>query len=89
MRAMLAAGKSMNLVMDVKEDDLRKLDIPVCGVAGEKDPERKFVERMQGVVPDFSFTIVPGKDHDGMFTDKIYHDTTVAFVKRVGNTGAG
>ena len=40
--------------------------VPVCGIAGEKDGERKHLERMQGVVPGYTLTIIPKAGHDGV-----------------------
>ena len=82
-RAVLAAGRSMESVIDVDESDLRALRVPVHGIVGEKDEERRYVERMRGVVPDFTMAIIPGKGHDASFTDPLWHSETVDFFKRV------
>ena len=51
----------MHEVLEVSEDDLRSLQIPVHAIVGELDPEKIYLERMRDVVPDFSLTVIPGK----------------------------
>ena len=44
----------------VTEDDLRAIQMPVLGVAGEFDIERPMLERMRGVAPDFTVVVLEG-----------------------------
>ena len=60
-RALLVAADAMHEVLEVSEDDLRSLQIPVHAIVGELDPEKRYLDRMSDVVPDFSLTVVPGK----------------------------
>ena len=60
-RALLVAAEAMHEVLEVSEDDLRSLQIPVHAIVGELDPEKIYLERMRDVVPDFSLTVIPGK----------------------------
>lgn len=50
-------------IKGVTEAELRALEIPVSGLMGELDPERKYLERLLDIMPGFRFTIIPGADH--------------------------
>jgi pimeloyl-ACP methyl ester carboxylesterase len=49
----------------VTEDEVRALQVPTLGVAGEHDPERPMLERMQGVAPEFTLIVLDGLGHGG------------------------
>jgi pimeloyl-ACP methyl ester carboxylesterase len=49
----------------VTEDELRAIQVPVLGVTGEFDIERPMLERMRGVVPDFTMIVLEGLGHSG------------------------
>jgi pimeloyl-ACP methyl ester carboxylesterase len=49
----------------VTEAEVRALQVPMLGVAGEHDPERPMLERMQGVAPDFTLVVLEGLGHGG------------------------
>lgn len=63
--AFQAIVASMPEVIDVPEADLTHLNVPVLGLAGSEDPERATIERLQGLLPDFSLKILPETDHPG------------------------
>lgn len=84
-RALLVAAEAMHEVLEVSEDDLRSLQIPVHAIVGELDPEKIYLERMRDVVPDFSLTVIPGRNHDATFLDPLWSESTVEFIKRVGS----
>ena len=52
-------------VIDVPEAALTHLNVPVFGLAGSEDPERATIERLEGLLPDFSLEILPETDHPG------------------------
>ncbi len=56
---------SMPEVIDVPSAAMTHLTAPVFGVAGSEDPERATIERLAGLVPEFSFEILPETDHPG------------------------
>ena len=47
----------------VTEEELRALNLPATGVMGERDPEKKYLERLVGIVPGFRLYVIPGADH--------------------------
>jgi pimeloyl-ACP methyl ester carboxylesterase len=49
----------------VVEQELRSIQAPVLGITGEHDRERPMLERMQGVVPDFTMVVLAGLGHTG------------------------
>ena len=59
-RALLAAAEAMEEIIEVSEDDLKALRIPVHAIVGELDPEKEYLDRMSGVVPDFRMTVISG-----------------------------
>eukprot|EP00164_Ancoracysta_twista_P012663 GFYU01019945.1.p1 GENE.GFYU01019945.1~~GFYU01019945.1.p1 ORF type:complete len:281 (-),score=28.22 GFYU01019945.1:56-898(-) len=78
-----ATMEMMNEIIGIPEEDMRAIAVPVCGIMGEKDPERHYSERMQGVVTDFSLTIIQGCDHMTAPDDPMYNATVVQFLARV------
>ncbi len=62
----------------VTEAELRATRVPMLGVAGEHDGERPMLERMQGVVPDFTLRVLPGLGHGGPdFFNTLAHEAVV------------
>jgi len=49
----------------VTEEEVRALQVPILGIAGEHDPERPMLERMRGVAPDFMLVVLEGLGHGG------------------------
>jgi pimeloyl-ACP methyl ester carboxylesterase len=49
----------------VTEPELRSIQAPVLGITGEHDIERAMLERMKGVVPQFTMSILAGLGHTG------------------------
>ena len=49
----------------VTEKEVRAIQAPMLGVAGELDAERPMLERMQGVAPDFTLIVLEGLGHGG------------------------
>ena len=47
----------------VQEPELRRIAIPVCAVAGSRDPFRPSAGRPIGRLPDGQVVVVPGTDH--------------------------
>ncbi|GMI28788.1 hypothetical protein TrCOL_g2185 [Triparma columacea] len=80
--AAIALVNSMGALVPVPEDDMRAIEVPVCGIAAEKDQERVFLERMKGVVPDYTHTVIPKAGHENAPKHLLYKETIVAHVKR-------
>ncbi|MCH2184557.1 alpha/beta hydrolase [Myxococcota bacterium] len=58
----------MRDIINLSEEDVRKIDIPVLAICGENDVERSNLEKLVGVVSDISFKLLLGRDH--MDTDE-------------------
>ena len=56
----MAVSEAMQEIIEVSEDELRALRIPVHAIVGELDPEKRYLDRMSEVVSDFSMTVIPG-----------------------------
>ena len=61
--ALVAVAKSMGNIIDLSSQQLSDIQIPVLGIAGENDRERGNLEKMVGVVPNFTMKVLPGRDH--------------------------
>ena len=80
--AMIPVGQAMNSLIDIPEEQMNTLHIPVAGIVGELDSERQYVERMGKVLSDFQLTVLPGLDHDATYMDKTYVTTYLDFLVR-------
>jgi pimeloyl-ACP methyl ester carboxylesterase len=49
----------------VTEDEVRGIEVPMLGIAGEHDAERPMLERMVGVALDFTMVVLEGLGHGG------------------------
>lgn len=63
--ALQAIVASMREVIDVPPDALTRLSLPVFGLVGAEDPERPTLERLSGLVPNYTFKVLPDTDHPG------------------------
>jgi pimeloyl-ACP methyl ester carboxylesterase len=61
--ALVAVARSMINIIDLSPQQLANIQVPVLGIAGEGDPERGNLEKMLGVVPNFTMRVLPGRDH--------------------------
>jgi pimeloyl-ACP methyl ester carboxylesterase len=60
-----ALGEVVRTIPDlaVDEEDLRQIPVPMCSMAGSRDPLRAGVEAMQGPILDLEVTLLDGADH--------------------------
>jgi pimeloyl-ACP methyl ester carboxylesterase len=64
----------------VTEGEVRSIQFPMLGVAGEHDPERPMLERMQGIAPDFTLIVLEGLGHGGpAFFEALAREATGSF----------
>ncbi|MGD9739961.1 MAG: alpha/beta fold hydrolase [Bauldia sp.] len=63
MPALAAVATAMDGLIFLTEEQITAIGVPVLGIAGELDPERANIERMAGVVPDFTMVVIDGADH--------------------------
>ena len=66
--ALAATFRGMVNIINLSEAEIRAIDVPVLGICGEHDIELPCLERMTGVVPDYTFKLLPGQGH--MDTDE-------------------
>ena len=84
----LASAHARELI-DLPEETIRGISCPVCGIGGEKDPERKFLERMQGVVGNYELTVIPKAGHNGAGDHVVFKETLVGFMERMRDSSKG
>ena len=90
-RAMLAENDTRALAaffrsygeFRVSEDELRAIQVPMLGVAGEFDKERPMLERMRGVAPDFTMVVLEGLGHGGTEFGCAVAEEAYRFFRRV------
>jgi len=70
--ALIAVARAMSEIINITEVELKNLGIPVLGISGELDPERGNLEKMTGVIPDYSMKVLIGRDHVGALSDPLY-----------------
>ncbi len=68
----------------VTEEDLRSIRVPVLGITGEHDIERPMLERMHGVVPQFTMKALAGLGHTGPEFFGALAEESVRFLRSSG-----
>jgi pimeloyl-ACP methyl ester carboxylesterase len=63
--ALALAARSMSEIVDLSEEDVAAISVPVLGIVNEADYERPGVERLEGVVSDFELVLLPAVTGDG------------------------
>ena len=85
--ALAAVFLGMKEIINLTEEEIRNINIPVLAICGEHDEERSCLERMVGVVPDISFNLLKGRDHMNLAEDPQYHKLIAQFLS--GCSGRG
>lgn len=78
--ALVAVARAMNNIINISRDELSNIRIPVFGIAGEKDPERRNLEKMKDVVPDFTMKVLVDRDHEDAILDPQYKSSIIKFL---------
>lgn len=85
--ALANVARSMNEIIDLPEEAVAAIEVPVLGIASENDSELPNIARMDGVVSDFSLVLIPAGptgdpslDHLGATLDPLFHDSIVEFL---------
>ena len=85
--ALASVARSMDELIDLPEQEVAGIDVPVLGIVSENDSERPWIERMEGVVRDFTLELIPAgptgdpsMDHLGAILDPAFHDSIVEFL---------
>ncbi len=82
-----SVARSMIEIIPLAEEDVAAIEVPVLGIASENDPELAWIERMDGVVPDFTMVHIPAGptgdpnlDHLGATLDPLFAQSIVDFL---------
>ena len=59
----LAAVSAASPALKVSEAEIRALTMPICVVAGDRDPERFAAQRLRDMAAHVTFTSIPGAGH--------------------------
>ncbi|GAA3855371.1 alpha/beta hydrolase [Celeribacter arenosi] len=76
-----ATAGGMHEVIGLSAAELSAIGVPVLGIAGEMDEERKNVARLGEAIPDFSFVMIPDADHLSAPLAPLFTETVSAFLK--------
>ena len=71
---------SMPEIINLTENEISTLTMPVLGICGELDEERPAIERMVGKIPNFSLKILANRGHMDLDQDPSYYATIEAFL---------
>ena len=69
LKALAAVARAMHEIINLPREAVAGVALPVLGISGEHDPERGNLERMAGVVPNFTMKVLDGVDHMGAVAD--------------------
>eukprot|EP00929_Paragymnodinium_shiwhaense_P103957 TRINITY_DN67844_c0_g1_i1.p3 TRINITY_DN67844_c0_g1~~TRINITY_DN67844_c0_g1_i1.p3 ORF type:complete len:112 (-),score=21.62 TRINITY_DN67844_c0_g1_i1:175-510(-) len=69
-------------LLDIPEEKMKTITVPMLGASGESDPELKYVRRMEGVVEHFEFVSYAGLGHDGAAASPLWKETILKFLER-------
>jgi len=78
--ALVAVARSMDYIINLSRQEVANIGVPIFGIAGEHDPERPNLERMNGVAPRFVLKILPGRDHIGALSDPQFNASILEFL---------
>ena len=78
--ALTAVAREMNGIIDVTAEELANLEVPVLGIAGENDPERANLKKMEGVVENFTMKVLADRDHMSALTDPAFNELIADFL---------
>lgn len=76
-----AVAGGMQDIVCLPAEALRACGFPTLGLAGEFDPERGNVERLQDVFADFRMTVLPGADHMSAIADPAFYRAIESFLR--------
>jgi pimeloyl-ACP methyl ester carboxylesterase len=80
MEALIAAARAMDAIVDVSREELTAFRVPVLGIAGEHDPERGNLEKMIGVIPDFTMELLEDRGHMDVVFDSQFNSIIMSFL---------
>ena len=80
--ALAAVMGSMRDIVNLSKEEVAAIHVPVLGITGENDMERRNLERMGEVMPRFTLKILAGKDHMEAYMDPQFTDSIIDFLKK-------
>ena len=85
MQALAAVFKSFDDPggLRLTEAEVRAIQAPMLGVAGEHDPEKAMLERMSGIAPRFPMAVLPGMGHSGPEFFRALAERASAWVRKI------
>lgn len=81
-KALQAVMWSMRDIVNLSNDEVAAISVPVLGITGEHDPERYNLEKMVDVTPDFRLKVIAGTDHLSAVGDPQFIDSITDFLKQ-------
>ena len=75
LKALVATFQGMPNIINLSEEEIRSIKVPILGICGEHDVERPCLEKMINVAQDFSYKMLNNRGH--MDTDDDPEQTEV------------
>ena len=70
----------MPAIVNLTDNEISALKMPILGICGELDEERPALEKMIGKIPNFSFKLIPNRDRMDLDQDPNYFNIIEAFL---------
>ena len=67
-------------IINLTDNEISALTMPVLGICGELDEERPALERMIGKIPNFSFKLIANRGHMDIDQDPNFFNIIEAFL---------
>ena len=74
-------------LVDLPEEKVKSIRVPMLGVAGTNDLEMEAVQRMDGVVEGFEFEKCQGVGHDQLACSAMWKEAVLLFLAKHRSSG--
>jgi len=81
MGAFFAVCEGMKDVLRVSKEELESLHVPILGISGEYDEEVEYLQRIEGVIPNYRLIVIPKKNHEAALGDPVYTQSVLDFLQ--------
>jgi pimeloyl-ACP methyl ester carboxylesterase len=81
LKALAAVVRSFGS-LTVSETDLRQNKVPTLSIIGEKDPLKKNVDAMKGVMSNLEIVVIEGADHLTAISSPIFLESLLKFLEK-------
>lgn len=78
--ALVSVARAMADIINLSSEEVSSIAVPVLGIAGEHDPERGNLEKLVGVIPDYTMKVLAGRDHMSAMSDPQFNRSIVEFL---------